>query len=472
MKEISFNIMGGHNKGRSLRFSNQEARNIYLEPDPDGVWDWISYDFYGSKAFVTRTETTTPRDRGMHVFNDELYQVAGTNLYKVNEVGTSTILGTIPGAGRCVFADDGTNIFITTGSRLFRWDGTSVTEITTNVDTPKSIAYLNGFYAVERGTVRGGFAISDSGAGQTFNGLSTGIANSDSDPLMRIIMLDQLLYMVGSRSIEPWHYTGAGNLNFNRLDQALINMGTPATHSVAKDNRFIYFLGSDRHVYRLQGSNHERISRPGISREIRDFSVVSDAIGFTFNIEDQDFYCLTFPDEDKTYLYSNTYNYWVTLSSGVNGARWIGNSYAFCYSRHFIADHRTGSIHELDQNVFDEVGEVRLRRRITEGLTSTKLGLPGNRSLTVGSIYPEMEVGVGTATGQGSDPEIICAVAPDGESFTNERHVKIGVSGDKAKKVAYDQFITGRNIVLRVDITDPVKFVMAGGHAMAKDAGY
>lgn len=468
---VPMQINGGEGKARSLRFSNQQSQNIYLTPDPVGSWNWISYDFYGSKAFVTRTIATDPKDRGLHVFNDTLYQVAGTTLYSIDRFGTSTSIGTIPGVGRCIFEDDGSKLYIVTGNRLFEYD-VSITEITTNIDSPTSIAYLNGFFAVERGSTPGGFAISDSGAGDTYNGLSIGIANSSPDPLKRIIMLDQLFYLMGEQSIEPWYFNGQGNLNFARLENGLINIGTPATYSVAKDSEVIYFLGSDRGVYIVQGSQHKRISTEEITRELEGYDEVDEAIGFTFTLEGQKFYCLTLPDADKTYLYSRTYDYWVTLSTGTDGARWLGNSYAFVYDKHYVGDYRTGSVNQLDASTYDDLGATRIRTRVTEPLTAKQAQLMGNRKLTVGSIYPEMEVGVGLATGQGSDPKLICSIAPDGQTFTNERFVDIGVSGDTYKKPVYDQFITGDNIVAKFSISDPVKFVMGGAHAEVSDGGY
>lgn len=466
-------IQGATNKSRSPRFSSQVSQNIYLSPDPSGVWPWIAYDFYGAKSFVTRAETTTFKDRGLYVFNDELYQVAGTSFYKIDAFGNSTTLSSsLGGDSRCIFADDGTNIYIVTDSKYYKWDGSSLTQVTTNVDSPRSVAYMNGFFAVESGST-GEFRISDSGAGDTFNGLSVGLANSNSDRLMRIIMLDQILYMIGQRSIEPWYYTGAGNLNFNRVEQGLINMGTSATYSVDKDQNFIYMLGSDRHVYAIQGSVIRNISSDSISREIQSFGKVSDAIGFTFRMEGQDFYYLTFPAADKTFLYSSTFDYWVTLSTGMTMAKHFATSYAYCYNKHWVGDDRTGSIHEWDADTYEDVGSPRLRIRVTEPMTSMSLQIPGHRRITVGSIYPEIEVGGGLTTGQGSDPKLMCSISPDGgQTFTNEQFVDLGVSGDFYKKAAYDQFINGYSIVGKFAISDPVRFAMAGAHVEVTDGGY
>ncbi|GAH20838.1 unnamed protein product, partial [marine sediment metagenome] len=56
--------------------------------------------------------TTADTDRGSHQMLEIAYRVVGSSLFKVLSDGSHTSLGTIPGFDRCIFADDGINLFI------------------------------------------------------------------------------------------------------------------------------------------------------------------------------------------------------------------------------------------------------------------------------------------------------------------------------------------------------------------------
>lgn len=464
MKTIPVEVAGPSYKDRSNQLSNQLTRNMYLGPGRETKW--AAYDFYGCKPFVAQSGV----DRGFYVFNEQLYQVSGISLLFIASNGVITNLGTITGSNRCIFDDDGLNIFITTGNETFKYDGSVITLVTDpNLETPNSVSYLNGFFLYDGDDGR--FQASDSGDGATINSLSVGIANSDGDAILRGIAHDQLIYWFGPRSIEPWYFTGTGNLPFERLEQGIIQLGLGATYSLAGTNESLFFLGNDRQVYKLTRSVAESISTPSV-REIEGFNTVSDAIGFTSTIENQQFYWLVFPIESRTFLYSISLNYWVDLSFGMDGERHLANSYAFCYGKHFVADYRNGNIYELDKNTFTDNGEARLRIRDMAPITGGQIGVPGNMIIS-GRLQLEMEVGVGLATGQGITPEIMCNASGDGgKTFGAEEQVSIGVMGAYNKRVDFFKFVAGYTLVYRIMITDPVYFSLFGGFADVEDGGF
>jgi len=464
MKTVPVEVAGPSYKDRSNQLSNQKTQNMYLGPGRETKW--CAYDFYGCKAFITRAGT----NRGFHVFNESLYQVAGNSLMLINSAGSVTVLGTITGSQRCLFDDDGLNIFITTGNDVFKYNGTTVSLVTSaNLETPNSVSYLNGFFLYDGD--EGRFQASDSGDGGTINDLSVGVANSNGDDIMRGISHDQIIYWFGPRSIEPWYFSGSGDLPFERLEQGIIEIGLGATYSIGENKDVMVFLGSDRQFYKLSQSVAEPISTPAV-REVEGFDTIYDAIGWCFVLETQQFYWVTFPTESRTFLYSITLNYWVELSFGMNGERHLADAYAFCYGKHLIADYRNGNIYELDKDTFTDNGEARLRIRDMAPITGGQLGIPGNRVIC-GRLQIDMEVGVGLAVGQGVDPEIMCRYSNDGgKTFGAEEQVSIGVMGNYGKRVDFFKFVDGYSIVPRILCTDPVYLSLFAGFADIEDGGF
>jgi hypothetical protein len=464
VKTIPVEVVGPSYKDRSPQFSNQRTQNMYLGPGRDTKW--AAYDFYGCKPFLSRSGI----DRGLYVFQDQLYQVSSGQLIRIASDGTVTALGAVTSTNRCLFDDDGLNLFITTGADTFVYNGSTVSMVTSsNLESPVSVNYLNGFFLYDGD--EGRFQASEVGDGTTINDLSVGVANSNGDGILRGLVHDQLVYWYGSRSIEPWYFSGTGDLPFDRLEQGIIQMGLGATYSLADDKDAMYCLGADRQFYKISRSVAQPISTPAV-REVEGFTTISDAIGWTLTLENQQFYWVTFPSESRSFLYSITLNYWVDLSYGMEGARHLANSYAYCYGKHFVADYRNGNIYQLDEQTFTDNGQPRLRWRDMAPITGAMIGVPGNQ-VTSGGLQLDMEVGVGLATGQGIEPVLMCSSSGDGgKIFGEEIHVPIGIMGAYRHKPMYDHFITGYSIVHRIGCSDPVYFSLFGGLGSVADGGY
>lgn len=465
MKALPVELAGPTYKDRSGQMSCQKTQNLYLGP---GLYSkWAAYDFFGCKAYIT----DSGQDRGLYVFNEQLYRVLSNDLILIAVDGVQTVVGTVGGIGRCIFDDDGVNIFIASGGQVFQYNGTTVVAVTSpNLETPNSVSYLNGFFLYDGD--EGRFQASDAGDGATINDLSVGVANSDGDRLLRGFVHSQLVYWYGARSIEPWFYSGTGELPFDRLEQGFIPLGLGATYSVAADEDSMYFLGANKQFYKLSRSVATSISTPGLANEIEAFDAIDDAIGWTLTFQGQQFYWVNFPSQSKSYLYSVTYNYWVDLSYGMDGERHLANSYAYCYGKHYVTDYRNGNLYELDLATRTDNGDPILRFRDSAPITGQAIGLPGHRVI-VGSLRLDMQVGVGLAAGQGSDPEIMFEVSGDGaKSFSGQEQVSMGEMGAYGQRVNCDKFWSGQSIVYRLLCSDPIYWSFWGGIVDADDGGY
>jgi hypothetical protein len=218
----------------------------------------------------------------------------------------------------------------------------------------------------------------------------------------------------------------------------------------------MYFLGDDLNVYQITANQANNVGSPGIAKEINAFSDASDAIGFCFNLEGQDFYYLTFPTGGQSFLYCETTDLWTTLTYSTDGERHLASSYAYVYGKHLIADRRNGRVLEWDMSAQDDNGDVLQRRRILPPISGATLGSDGKRVL-MSRLELLMQVGLGLATGQGSDPIIMIEMSMDGgHSWETIQNLRFGRAGDFLTKVEAYHMESFYNATVRITQSDPV----------------
>lgn len=469
MQEVPINVVGPTGGHRSRQFSDELTLNMYLDYNESSDRKGC-HDFPGLKTWCTASGA----DRGWHIMNTILYKVNGSNLVSVSSAGTATTLGTIGGSDRAIFADDGTNLYIVAGGSISRWNGSSLSAVTQSVvANPGSIAYINRQFIITGDN--GLFGTSDVGDGTTYNALNYAEAEASPDPLFRAYVYSQLLYLAGSKSVEPWWNSGEGNPPFARQDSALMNIGIAGKYAITSTDQYMYWLNDERQFVQSVGSSARAISTPSISHKVEAYSIVSDCIASTCTFDGQVFVFFAFPAANKTLFYSETSNYWGELQSDTEypGDRWYGNAVIRCYDKNLVADYRNGNVYELDLSTYTDNGDTRLRIRTLPTITSRLIGRPGRR-VTVSGITFDCQVGVGLATGQGVNPVLMCEFANDGgHTYGAESQVSIGAMGDYTLPVKFDAFATGYAIRTRIKCSDPVYFSLFDAAVVKmRDAGY
>ena len=120
--------------------------------------------------------------------------------------------------------------------------------------------------------------------------------------------------MFGEQSYEVFRNTGNTNNQFLRIEGTYHDIGLQAPDSLASDGANVFWLGANASgfgkIYMSQGFDAVPISTVPIEREIQTYSVTSDAEAFCYQQDGHRFYQLTFPTEDKTWVYDSTTGYW------------------------------------------------------------------------------------------------------------------------------------------------------------------
>ena len=456
---------GGH---ESSQFSSEVSRNVYLSYSETNQKLGV-HQFPGLKLRASGSGA----DRGDHVMNEVRYVINGAALYKEDSLGARSSLGTVSGSDRAIFADDGANLYFTANNSLYKYDGSTVTTVTQSVVTnPSSIAYINRQFIITGDN--GLFGTSDVADGSTYNALNYAEAETKPDPLIRVYQFSQLVYFMGSQTIELWRNTGSGNPPFARQDTSLVNVGIIGKYAVTNTDRYMYWMGDDRKLYKCVGANFETINTSGVSHVVESFATASDCIASSFTLKGQDFVLFKFPSAGYALLYSENNQYWSVLSSGTDKNfvnSWYGNSVSQCYGKNLVTDYRNGNTYELDISTYTDNGDTILHIVVPKTFSSEDIG--GSGRIIATQAFINMQAGVGLATGQGSNPVLMCQFSNDGgEVWNAENFVEIGVMGDYTKRVQFDQFSNGYQIKLRVMWSDPVPVTMWDGEIDLVPGGF
>lgn len=454
---IPFNLTGGDYQHKSRPLSNQVTRNFWpqIQASPKAKSNYILQSFYGLKTFK---EMSGAVDRGMLQNQGILYKVTDTTLYTVASNGTHTPLGTIPGSNRCIIKAMGAQIIIANGSGLiYIWDGTSLTQNTDiNLGTPKGVAVLNSQAIYDAGTGQG-FDVSDVGTPGIINGLNNASAETASDNLLIPYAYRETLYLMGSETIELWWDSGQGNPPFDKIQGAIINMGLDAIYSVADNPDFIFFFGIDKQVHTLTGGSSSVdtvISTPALAKIFQGYSVTSDSIGWTMELEGQWFYVLTFPTQDITWVFP-VGGEWFQWGSSLSG-RIRANSYTEIFGKRLVADYQSGNIYELDPETYTDASETIVRTRITAPIHGGLFKQDGCQ-FEINRLELILETGVGLIEGQGSNPSIGVSFSRDGgKTFGTERFVKVGGLGNTRQKAILTNCGRFSECAIRIRVSDPI----------------
>lgn len=306
--------------------------------------------------------------RGARNVEGRLFVVSGDTLYQVAADGTPTALGTIPGVGRCSLAhnqiEGGNEVAIGNGASGYVWN--TVTETFAQITDDGfpgflSVDFLDGYLTGIEPARRYAFH-SDLAAALSYTTLDRAEAEAQPDRLMAQIVDHREWWLLGERTIEIFVNTGQSTGTFQRAGNTVIEVGCGATHSVAKLDNSVFWLGHDGIVYRANGYSPQRISTHAIEQQIRRCRR-SGAFATVWEDSGHKVYYLTFPD-GHTWGYDVASGEWHRKESfGLD--RWRLNTLTYWNGAWIGGDYASGKLYEVVWGVCDEAGAPMVSKRVT-----------------------------------------------------------------------------------------------------------
>jgi hypothetical protein len=361
-------------------------RGLYTNADPVETQDFATVL---NECFVTKSGGMVKRPglslavslgtdkpvEGLYWFNEGGYALAVSDgmVFKLTKSGSdysaaeltgSTLrdAAATGGAARCVFTDDGTNVYIANGGAInYHVSGSGTCQPLADGDAPTTVshvAFLDQYIlALKDGTNQ--FYWSDLGDGLSWTATSYASAEGDADWILHLGVGYREICLFGEQSIEIWYNDGA--TPFSRIPGAYIQRGISSQDSVQFINGAWVFLDDNNNVCRMIDRSIVEVSAP-IEKELKELGNISDALSSRIDIAGETFYVLSFPTADRTFVWQfsmdEKYDGWSEWCGAAGAARFRGqvHTHSFGWSVDLVGDKGdTGKVLILStSNVDDE----------------------------------------------------------------------------------------------------------------------
>ncbi len=367
-------ILGGAYYARSRIANAQRCINYYPELNQEDAP--VPFTFYprpGLRQLVQGNEHLPVRCL-YRASNGNGYCVIGQKVYSISKTWVLTLLGSmlVYATTPCKMIDNGTTILVADGSTS-GYEIVMATNAFSIVNDPtgafvgaNTLGYLDTFVVWNNpGTIDFGSTLSNV---MTFDALYFAGKVGYPDPLMALSVNRREIFLLGQLKSEIWYDAGGATFPFALLPGAYIEHGCVATYSVATADIETFWLGQDLQgngvVFALKAYDVRRISNHGIEYAIKQMQKsgvdISDAIGYTYQIEGHYFYVLTFPSGNQTWVYDASIDAskmspwhqrcWTDANGNLNRDRTM--SAAFINNTNVVGDWQNGKIYALDNDYY------------------------------------------------------------------------------------------------------------------------
>lgn len=449
--------------GRAPAVNSQRTINFVPLADPGSKNVKMLVERPGLTLLTTIPDSVC---RCLQDFKGVGYGVFGDKFYSITSGFVATERGTLSSAtGPCSIAGNGLQVCVCDGANLYIYDVSAETfAIISDVDfsSAGSIDYIDGYGVFNEPNTQK-FWITSLLDFDGVDGLDFSSAESNPDNLVRVFVETSTLYMMGEKNIEPWYNSGDADFPFTRISGGTVERGLLAKFSVVKDDNAILFLGDDRVIYRLSGSQIGRVSSGQVEASIAEMSDPTDAEGWTCSVQDSRFYVLTFPSEEITWVYDFSTGLWHEWDSYTLG-RFRGAWRMRLGNREIVGDYENGKLYKLDPDSHKDDDEQFIASHIFPPIHSES-------RITHNSFEVDIEAGVGLISGQGSDPIMLLSWSDDqGKTWSNQLDMTMGAIGDYKRRCERMRLGSSLDRRYKVSCSEPVRRVIMGAYLNGRGA--
>lgn len=431
---------------------------------------------YPTPGLLLKTELATGEVRGLHTLPGDtaFLAVSGATLYSIDSTYTATNVGTLlTTTGPVTITDNGSAAYITDGTYRYTyvWGTGTFTQVTDGAFSGGGLCGEVDNFMFYSNPLTNQWGCTDVGL-TTSNPLNLGAILGASGNLVSLIADHRQVLLLGERYSERWINVGNFPFPFAIVPGSSIQHGCGAPYSVARLGEGIAFLALDTRgqatvvAWGATVTQPQRISTFAIENAIQGYAVTADAIAYSYSQAGHEFYVLTFPTADVTWVYDLSTQMWhrrawCDPTSGIYH-RHRSNCCTVFGGDIVVGDYANGNIYTFSQTTYTDNGDplpcVRRARHLTTDL----------RRQYFHDLQIQFQPGVGLQTGQGSDPECILRWSNNGGfTFGNDHILKIGKAGQYTRRAMKRRLGWGRDRVFEVVCTDPVYRVVVSANLNA-----
>lgn len=409
---------------------------------PVPVESGISAGYLRTAEGITRFDLGSPaavgRGRGSILWNGIAYWVIGSRLFSVSEYGDLTDLGFVNDDGKDVtFTYSFDRLAVASADRLYYLTEGVLAQVTDiNLGVVISVTWMDGYFVT---TDSESIVVTELNDPFAVDPLKYGSAEANPDPIVGVIVIRQELMAVNRYTIEVYNNVGGANFPFQRNTGAMIEKGAVGTHMFCRFDQVIAFVGGGsgepNSVYLGAGGTATKIATREIEdilAEYLDSELAVCSVSYRMNRRHQNLY-ISLPRHTLVYDASASLvmqvPVWYRLSSSADLSQPLqGRHFLYAYGKWLIDDASLPRIGELRDDIFTQYGEEVGWR------FDTVLAFNETRSAIVSAL--ELTGTPGRAE-VGTDPVCFLSWTQDGVTWGDERMIRIGRQGQRAKRIAY-----------------------------------
>jgi len=414
-------------------------------------------------------------DRGGIEWNGVCYRVMGTSLVSVSSVGTITVLGDVGGPVDTYVTMDFSfdRLAVASGGRLYYWSSTLGFVQVTDPDLGQvlDVVWVDGYFMTTDGQF---LVVTDLGNPLAVNPLKYGSSEIAPDPVVGLLKLRNEIYAVNRNTIEVFDNVGGELFPFQRIDGAQIMRGAVGTHACCVfGDEGIAFLGSGRNespsIYLGGNASSAPLAKMYFDVLMQNYTEAQLATVKLESRIDRAHKLLYVHLPDRTLVYDHAASQalqmriWFTLTSSTAGfSQYRARNLVWAYDRWIVGDTQVSdalvgtllaedgleleletSSDTLGVEVFEYGALGYLDRKI-----STQWGQKSRWEFVTpivyneskGAIFHELElVALPGRVTIGTNPTISTSYSTDGMSWSQDRFISAGRTGDTRKRLVWFQ---------------------------------
>jgi hypothetical protein len=412
-------------------------------------------------------------DRGGINWRGVCYRVMGTQLVSVSAGGAVTVLGDVggPASEYVTFDYSFDRLAIASGGSLYYWDGAALTQVTDpDLGTVLDVVWVDGYFMTTDGEF---LVVTELSNPLAVNPLKYGSSEVDPDPVVALLKLRNEIYAINRNTIEVFDNVGGNLFPFQRIDGAQIMRGAVGTHAVCVfGDEGLAFLGGGRNeppsIYLGGNASSASLATQDVDLLLQTYTEAQLA---TVKLEariDRAHKLLYVHLPDRTLVYDHAASQalqmrvWFTLTGGVVGfEQYPARNLVWAYDKWLVGSpalqpqtglllteggdvletETAGDLLDADEGAYGVVGY--LDRKISSQWGEKarwEFSTPIVYNESKGAIFHELElVALPGRVTVGSNPTISTSYSTDGLSWSQDRFIGAGKTGDTRKRLVWFQ---------------------------------
>jgi hypothetical protein len=434
---VQIPIINGIYTDSSPDFRTSYPVNLVPVPKANGISEGYLRPADGLVANGTGPGT----DRGGINWNNVCYRVMGSKLVSVSSTGVVTILGDVGDDGRLVTLDYSFDrLAIASNGNLFYWSPSlGLIQVTDpDLGVVLDVVWVDGYFMTTDGEFLVVTELSDP---TQVNPLKYGSSEADPDPVKALLKLRNEVYALNRHTIEVFDNVGGDLFPFQRIEGAQIEKGVIGTHGCCNFLESIAFLGSGFNeapgIYVGVNAQANKISTQEIDMLLLNYTEAQLEQVKLEARNDRTHQHLYVHLPDKTLVFDAAASQelgqpvWFLLTSSLVGfSKFRAQNFVWCYDRWLVGDPVTSNVGYFVNNVSTHYG-----MKVRWEFATTIIYNEGR-----GAIVTNLElVGLTGSVAFGLDPTINTSYSTDGQNWSQQKIIKAGKLGERAKRLVWFQ---------------------------------